>query len=113
MREEASGRPLADVFQIIDAVTIIEEYRYGLSAPSGGEDESNGMVSIDIARFDQEPANRTDTANRLPTSCRKLKLNPVVGRRRVALRGLNAGFIGTKAPVKIGNRNSVSPVRPK
>ena len=62
------------------------------------------MVSIDIARLDQEAASRRDKSNRLPPGCRELKLNPVVSMRRIALPGLNAGYIGTQVSVKIGNR---------
>jgi hypothetical protein len=86
-------------------MAIIEKYRYGLSKPSGDKDQVNCMISIDIARFDSEAANRPDNSNGLPSSCRKLKLDPVVGTRKVALAGLNAGYIRAKVPVKILNCN--------
>jgi hypothetical protein len=59
-------------------MAIVKEYRYGLSEPSGGENQVNRMVSIDIARFDQEAACGRDNSNKLPPTCRELKLNPVV-----------------------------------
>jgi hypothetical protein len=85
-------------------MAIIEQYRYGLSAPSCGEDEINNMISIDIARFDQEAANRPDHANRLPPGCGELKLNPVVSSAGTVWPSLNACQIWTKVPVEIGNR---------
>jgi len=74
-----------------------------MSEPSCREEQINRMVTVDVARFDQEAANRPDNENRLPLDCRKLKLNPVVGTRKVTLCGLNAGYIGVKVSVKIIN----------
>jgi hypothetical protein len=85
-------------------MAIIKKYRYWLSQPRGGKDQVNGMVSIDIARFNYQPASRCNKLNRLPPGFRKLKLNPVVGTRRVAPPGLNAGYVGVKVSVKIINR---------
>jgi hypothetical protein len=34
------------------AVAIVQKYRDGLPEPSRGKDQVNGMISVDVARFD-------------------------------------------------------------
>ena len=46
-------------------MAIIEKYCYGLSEPSGGKDQVNGVVSIDVAGLDLEAACRPNKLNRL------------------------------------------------
>jgi hypothetical protein len=59
-------------------VAIIKEYGYGLSEPSGGDDQVNCVVSIDIARLDQKATRGPYKSNRLPPRCGELKLNPII-----------------------------------
>src|SRR5277367_5364878 len=33
-------------------MTIIQKYRYGLSEPGAGKDQINGVISVNVTRFD-------------------------------------------------------------
>lgn len=84
-------------------MTIVKKYCYGLIEPSSGENQVNGMVSIDIARLDPQAARRRDKSNRLQPDCGELELNPVVSIAGTVWPSLNAGQIWTHISVKIGN----------
>jgi hypothetical protein len=72
-------------------VAVIQKYRHGLSEPSGGKDQVNSVVSIDIARLDQEAACRRVKLNGLLPDSGELELNPVTISAGGAAPSLNAG----------------------
>ena len=72
-------------------MTIIKKYRYGFSAPGGGDDQINCMISIDVAGLDLKPSGRRHNPNKLLPGGGKVKLNPVVSLVGIVAAGLNAG----------------------
>ena len=59
-------------------MTIVEENRYGLPEPRGGNDQIKGMVAVDIARDDLKATNRRRDLKGLPPCSTELQLNKVV-----------------------------------
>ena len=84
-------------------MTIVKKYRYGLSERRR-EDQIDSMISVYIARLDQQAAGRRDYSNRLPSNRGQLQLNPVIGTAGRCGSGLNAGQICVQVSVKIRNR---------
>jgi hypothetical protein len=84
-------------------MAIVKKYRYGLPKRSR-EDQINSVISVYIARFDQEAASGRDQSYRLPPGGGELKLNPVVGTAGRGYSGFNPGQIWFKVSVKIRNR---------
>src|SRR5271169_4481125 len=72
-------------------MTIIQKYRYGLSEPCAGKDQVNGVISIDVTRFDAQAARGRDQLNGLVPCGRELKFNPVGAAAAASGPGLNAG----------------------
>src|SRR5580704_10727719 len=85
------------------AVAIIQKYRYRLSEPCGGKDQVNGVIAINVARFDPQATRRGDQSNGLPRCCGELKLNPVAACGGGGVSVLNAGEIQAMIAVKISN----------
>jgi len=85
-------------------VAVVEKYRHGLSAPCGGNNQIDTVISIDVPRLDQEAAYRGHKVNRLSSDLGKVYLNRVVGTVVCVLSGLNAGEIWTTVAIEIRNR---------
>jgi hypothetical protein len=84
-------------------MTIIEKYRYGPIEPSLGQDQINGVVSVNVACLDAQTAGRRDHPNRLPPSRGELKLNPVIGGAGTVGLGLDAGQVRAKVAIEVGD----------
>ncbi|HXA77805.1 MAG TPA: hypothetical protein VNV41_11805 [Candidatus Acidoferrales bacterium] len=82
-------------------MAIIEKYRYGLSEPSSSQDKVNGMISIDVARFNLETSRGRGKSNQLPPACGKLKSNPVISVPGATRCGLNARCVWLTVSVKV------------
>jgi hypothetical protein len=82
-------------------VAVIEKYRYGLSEPGSSQNKVDGVVSIDIARFNLEASCRRGKSNKLPLGCGELKLNAVIGVPGASRSGLNAGRVWQTVSVKV------------
>ncbi|MGA6955970.1 MAG: hypothetical protein WBY73_12725, partial [Candidatus Acidiferrales bacterium] len=83
------------------AVAVIKKNRDWLFAPRGGENQVYGVISIYVARFDDEAAYGGKKVKRLPSDVGKFYLNRVVGTGARVLSGLNAGEVWTTVAVEI------------
>jgi hypothetical protein len=66
------------------------------------------MVSVDVARLDLKPANRSDNLNGLVLSGREPKVNPVVRAGEIASPDPNGGQIRAEVAVEIRDRKRQS-----
>lgn len=85
-------------------MTIVKKYRHGLSAPCGGDDQIDSVISVDVPRLDPEAAYRSDEVNRLSSDLGEVYLNRVVGCAGPVLSSLDAGEIRATVAVEIGDR---------
>jgi len=85
-------------------MAVVKKYGHGLFAPCGGDDQINTVISINVARLDEQAAYRGNKVDRLSSDLRKVYLNRVVGTARPVLSSLNAGEIWTTVAVEIGDR---------
>jgi hypothetical protein len=70
---------------------VIEEYRYRAFVPGRGNNQIDGMISVHVAGFNEEPARRANQSKRLPSRCGKLKLNAIMSMAKVIWPCLNVG----------------------
>jgi hypothetical protein len=84
-------------------MTVVEENGYRPPGPGRRQNQVDGMISVDVLRFDQESARRAYESNRLRLRCAQIDLNPVIRRNRIAPPWLNAREIGTKIVVEVGH----------
>jgi hypothetical protein len=62
------------------------------------------VIAVDVARKDLKTSYRRDDLKRLTPGSTELELNAIVRAGEVALASLNAGQIGLKISVEVGNR---------
>ena len=87
---------------------IIKQHRDGLPEPRGGENQVNGVIAVDVAGFNQQPARRRDKPYELSPGGGALKLDPVVAVALGATARLNRGLVEVMIAVKIGDRKCQS-----
>ena len=85
------------------AVAVVQNYSDGLPEPCGGKNQINGVISIDVTRFDAQATGWRDKLQGLPPGDGELKLNPVRARAGGVVATLNAGQVGALIAVKIGD----------
>jgi hypothetical protein len=84
-------------------VAIVQKYRDGLPEPGGGEDQVNGMISVDVARFYPQASGRSDELHGLSPCSGELKLNPIGAGAGGVVSTLNAGQVRAMIAIEIGN----------
>jgi hypothetical protein len=84
-------------------MAVVQKNGDRLSEPCGGKNQINGVITIDVARFDPQAARRRDKLNELPSCCRELKLNPVGAAAAAIMPNLNAGQVRALIAIKISN----------
>src|ERR1700723_171395 len=84
-------------------MAVVQQDRYGLPEPCSGEDQVDGMISVDIARLDAETTRGRDKRHGFPARRGKLKLNPIGAGARYAASCLDAGQVEVAVAVKIGD----------
>jgi len=90
-------------------MAVIEKNRYRLAKPGGDENQINGMITVDVACFDQQAAVGTHQPDELASGGRELELDPVF-RAAVGVRArLNAGHIRTKVAIEISDGKGQAP----
>jgi hypothetical protein len=83
---------------------VIEQDRYGLFEPSGGQNQIQGVISVDVSRRDAKTTKRCGDPNGLLAARCESKLHPVVSTGAVALTSLDAGYVRTVVSIEIGDR---------
>jgi hypothetical protein len=86
------------------AVAIIQKYCDRLPEPSGGEDQVNRMISVDVARLHAQAACGGHKLNRLLPTRGELQLDPVICSTGAVRACLNACRIRPHVSVKIRYR---------
>jgi len=84
-------------------VAIIEKNRHGLLKPRAGQNQIEGMVTVDVARHDLQAAGRGDDQNPLALASRNLQPNPVVCQGNITSPCFNIGQVGTAIAVQVSN----------
>src|SRR3984885_8252765 len=84
-------------------MAVVQQDRYGLPEPCGGEDQVDGMISVDVACFDAETTRGRDKLHGVPARRGELKLNPVGAGTRYAASRLDAGQVEAAVAVEIGD----------
>ncbi len=85
------------------AMAVVQQDRYGLPEPCGGEDQVDGVIAVDVACFDAETTRRRDELHGLSARRGELILNPVGTGSGCAATRLNAGQVQAAVAIKIGN----------
>jgi hypothetical protein len=89
-------------------VPIVEQNRHLPAEPGGGKHQVNGMIAVNVARFDEQTTPGRDHAQEMRTTCRQANANPIACLRGFGLSRLNGHQIGTIISIEIGNRKRES-----